>query len=88
MTKLHSGLCGGHLATKTQTYKILGVGYYWLTVFADVHKFFRAFKPCQLFIGRKHLEIFPFHPMVVEAPLKQRGLDFIKQAYWRILVDG
>jgi hypothetical protein len=38
----HSGFCGGHFAVKTTVHKILKAGYYWLTIFSDVHKMVRG----------------------------------------------
>lgn len=34
----HAGDCGGHLSWKTTTNKILRAGFYWPTLFADVHQ--------------------------------------------------
>lgn len=77
MTDLHEGLCGGHFAAKTTTHKILRAGYFWPSIYADVHKFVRNCKPCQLFAGKQKLAALPLQPILIEAPLKQWGLDFI-----------
>jgi hypothetical protein len=44
--EFHAGFCGGHYATKTTTHKILRAGYYWPTIFSDVHQFVRKCEPC------------------------------------------
>jgi hypothetical protein len=42
MEELHAGFCGGHHVARTTTHKILRLGYYWPTIFTDVHKFVRS----------------------------------------------
>jgi hypothetical protein len=37
MANLLSGYCGGHFAARTTTHKILRAGYYWPTIFFDMH---------------------------------------------------
>lgn len=44
--ELHSGFCGGHRATRTSAHKILRAGYYWPSIFSDVHKFVRTCQAC------------------------------------------
>jgi ribonuclease HI len=75
--EFHGGFCGGHFAAKTTTHKILRAGYYWPTIFSDVHQFVRKCEPCQLFTGKQKLAALPLQPVVVEAPFQQWGLDFI-----------
>jgi hypothetical protein len=75
--EFHGGFCGGHFDAKTTTHKILRAGYYWPTIFSDVHQFVRKCEPCHLFIGKKKLAALPLQPIVVEAPSQQWGLDFI-----------
>jgi hypothetical protein len=53
--EFHGGFCGGHFAAKTTTHKILRAGYYWPTIFSDVHQFVRKCEPCQLFTGKQKL---------------------------------
>lgn len=38
MHEFHKGDCDGHLYWKTTTHKILRVGFYWSTLFADIYK--------------------------------------------------
>jgi hypothetical protein len=53
MVEFHSDLCGGHYSWKTTTHKILRTGYYWLTLFVDVHRRVRACITCQIFLGKQ-----------------------------------
>jgi hypothetical protein len=68
MTEFQLGFCREHFETKTTTHKILRVGYYWPTIFSDVHKFFRGRRQCQLFTRNKKLAALSLQPIVVEAP--------------------
>jgi hypothetical protein len=77
MIELHSGLCGGHYATRTTTHKILREGYYWPGIFVDVHAFVRSCQPSQFFVGKQQLAALPLQCVVIEAPFQQWGLHFI-----------
>jgi len=52
MEDFHGGECGGHLFWKSTTNKILRVGYYWPTLFADVYKMVKRCHKCQIFEGK------------------------------------
>ena len=75
--QFHEGECGGHLYWKTTTNKILRAGFYWPTLFHNVHKMIIACHKCQIFEGKIKLLPLPLHPITVEAPFQQWGLDFI-----------
>ena len=70
-------MCGGCYATRTTTHKIVRAGYYWPSIFSNVHNFVRCCEPCQLFNGKQKLASFPLHPVVVEDPFQKWGLYFI-----------
>jgi hypothetical protein len=75
----HAGDCGGHLSWKTTANKILRAGFYWPTLFADVHHKVTSCHKCQLFEGKRKLLPLPLKPISVEAPFQQWGLDFIEK---------
>jgi hypothetical protein len=50
--EMHQGICGDHFAAKSTSHKILRFGYFWHTLFSDVHKFVRVFHECQNCVGR------------------------------------
>jgi hypothetical protein len=81
MVEFHSGLCGGHHSWKTTAHKILRAGYYWPTLFADVHRGVRACITCQRFSGKQQLKSLPLQPVVVSGPFQQWGLDFIGEIH-------
>jgi hypothetical protein len=68
--EFHAGFCGGLYASKTTTHKILRAGYYWPTIFSNVHQFVRKCDPCQFFTGKQKLVSLPLHSVVVEAPFQ------------------
>jgi hypothetical protein len=47
MKELHEGPLGRHLATKITQKKILDVGYWWPTMYKDVHDYRRSYDACQ-----------------------------------------
>jgi hypothetical protein len=71
MKELHVGFYGGHYAVRTTAHKILRAGYYWPSLFVDVHHYVKSCQPCQMFSGRQHLATLPLQPVVVEAPFQQ-----------------
>jgi hypothetical protein len=77
----HEGDCGRHLSWKTTANKILRAGFYWPTLFADVHKKVTSCHKCQVFEGKRKLFPFPLKPISVEAPFQQWGLDFIGEIH-------
>eukprot|EP00253_Pinus_taeda_P025342 PITA_25342 len=77
MDDCHQGDCGGHLFWKSTTNKILRVGYYWPTLFADVYKMVKRCHKCQIFEGKQKLKSLPLKPIEVNAPFQQWGVDFI-----------
>eukprot|EP00253_Pinus_taeda_P032799 PITA_32799 len=81
MEDCHKGDCGGHLFWKSTANKILRVGYYWLTLFADVYKMVKRCHKCQIFEGKRKLQPLPLKPIEVSAPFQQWGLDFIGEIH-------
>ena len=53
--EFHSGFCGRNYVANTIAHKILREGYYWPSIFAYVHNFFRSCQQCQLFTGKQRL---------------------------------
>jgi transposase InsO family protein len=81
MVEFHSGLCGGNHFWRTIAHKILRAGYYWHTLFTDVHRGVRACIPCQRFSRKKQLKYLPLNHVVVLGPFQQWGLDFIGEIH-------
>ena len=70
MEDFHKGDCGGHLFWKTTANKILSVGYYWPTLFADVYETVTSCHECQIFQGRRKLQPLPLKTIEVSAPFQ------------------
>lgn len=75
--EFHGGVCGGNYIWKTTTHKILKVGFYWSTLFGDVHSKVKMCQKYQVFVERQKLASLPLIPVHVEEPFRQWGLDFI-----------
>ena len=81
MEEFHAGDSGGHLYWKSTVDKILRVGYYWPTVFADIKKYATSCHKCQVFEGKRKLLPLPLRPIATERPFQQWGLDFIGEIH-------
>ena len=81
MHELHEGECGGHLYWKTTANKSLRSGCYWPTLFPDTQKLVMSCHKCQFFYGKIKLFPLPLHPISVEAPFQQWGLEFIDEIH-------
>eukprot|EP00253_Pinus_taeda_P003589 PITA_03589 len=81
MKEFHAGDYGGHLYWKSTADKILRVGYYWPSLFADVEKFAVSCHKCQIFEGKRKLMPLPLKPISTEKPFEQWGLDFIGEIH-------
>eukprot|EP00253_Pinus_taeda_P023995 PITA_23995 len=81
MEDCHQGDCGGHLVWKSTTNKILRVGYYWPTLFADVYNMVKHCHKCQIFEGKRKLQPLPLKPIEVSTPFQQWGLVFIGEIH-------
>jgi len=81
MQEFHDGDSGGHLYWKTTANKILRAGFYWPTLFPDVHKKVTSCHKCQIVEGKRKLFPLPLKPISVESPFQQWGLDFIGEIH-------
>jgi hypothetical protein len=77
----HTGDCGGHLSWKATANKILRAGFYWPTLFANVHQKVTLCHKCQVFEGKRKLLPLPLKPISVEAPFQQWRLEFIGEIH-------
>ena len=77
LTELHDGLIGDHFSGETTIHKVLRAGYCWPTLFKDAHAHGRKCQICQVNAGRERRPTFPLHPVTIENPFKQWGLDVV-----------
>ncbi|KAH9296662.1 hypothetical protein KI387_044242 [Taxus chinensis] len=73
----HDGDSGGHFSPRVTALKIMKAGYYWPTVFSDCYTWIKKCKKCALFTGKERLAALPLHPILVDQPFMQWGLDFV-----------
>ena len=66
---------------KATANKILRDGYYWPTLFNDIHKMIIACHKCQIFEGKRKLLPLPLQPITFEGSFLQWGLDFIGEIH-------
>ena len=74
---VHDGPDGGHFSARKIEVKIMRASYYWPTLFNDAHKYVRKCEKCVFFSGKQRLASLPLHPIQVDQPFTQWGLDFI-----------
>jgi len=77
LTKLHDGPVGGHFSEETTAHKVLRESYDWPTLFKDAHAHECKCQICQVNVGRERRPAFPLHPVTIENPFKQWGLDVV-----------
>ena len=78
---LEDGPTNGHYAGDTTTHKIMWAKYYWPTLFKDAHVYARKCLVCQICVGCDRKSTTPLHPIVVEEPFQQCGLDVIGEIF-------
>jgi len=73
----HDKPSGGHYLDKRTTLKVLGVGYFWLTLQKDVRTYVNQCDQCQRMGKPTNHTQMSLHPQVVIEPFEQWGIDFI-----------
>lgn len=76
LKEFHDGPASGHFSTRVIAMKIIRAGYYWPTLFNDFHNWVRKCEKCAFFSRKKRLVSLPLHPIQVDQPFTQWGLDF------------
>ena len=71
------GSVGSHFSGETIAHKVLRAYYFWPTLFKDAHAHAHKFQICQVNVGRERRPTFPLHPLTLENPFKQWGLDVV-----------
>lgn len=68
---------GSHFSGETTAHKVLRAAYYWPTMFKDAHAHAWKCQICQVNAGREGRPAFPLHPVTIENPFEQWGLDVV-----------
>ncbi len=77
LKELHEKVARGHFVVDITTKKILDVGYWWPTLFKDIHDFCKSYDSCQKI---RRVETKSLTKLVItlpEEPFMKWGLDFI-----------
>ncbi|OAE26978.1 hypothetical protein AXG93_80s1010 [Marchantia polymorpha subsp. ruderalis] len=74
---MHIKGVGGHYATKNTVAKILNAGYWWPTMFKDVHEYIQRCDSCQRTGRPTPTTRWPLVPIMPLAPFKKWGIDFV-----------
>jgi hypothetical protein len=77
MRQLHERPSGRHFATEVTQKKILKVGYWWPTMYRDVHDYCRSCDACQRIGGLITQSLAKLVINLLEEPFMKWGLDFV-----------
>jgi hypothetical protein len=77
MKELHEGRSKGHFATEMMQKKILDVGYWWPTMYKDVHEYYKSCDACQRIKGLAIQSLAKLVTSLPKEPFMKWGLDFV-----------
>ncbi len=77
LKELHEGVARGHFPTDITIKKNLHVGYWWFTLFKDIHEFYRKCDNCHKTKGLKTKSLTKLVIKLLEEPFMKWVLDFI-----------
>lgn len=77
MNEFHEKYGTGHGSAIATTNQILRAGYYWPTLFKDVHHHVRTCHTCQTAATRERYVALPLQSVIEVRPFAQWGIDFI-----------
>jgi hypothetical protein len=77
LTELHDDPTGGHFSGETTAHKVLREVYYCPTLLKDAHAHACKCKIFQVNAGRERRPTFPLHPVTIQSPFEQWGLDAV-----------
>jgi hypothetical protein len=77
LKKLHKRVARKHFATNITVKKKLDSGYWWPTLFQDIHEFYRICDSCQRTRGLKTKSLANFVTTIPKEPFMRWSLDFI-----------
>jgi hypothetical protein len=77
MRKLHEGPSRGHIVIKITQKKISDVGYWWPTMYRDVHDYCRSYDACQRTRGLATQSFIKMVTSFPKSPFMKWGFDFV-----------
>ncbi len=77
MKEMHEGPLRRHFATKITQKKILDAGYWWPTMYKDMHDYYRSCDACQRTKGLATQSLAKLVTSLLKEPFMKWGLDFM-----------
>jgi hypothetical protein len=77
MKELHEGPSGRHFVMEIMQRKILDVGYWWPTMYKDVHDYCKSCDACQRTRGLVTQSLVKLVTSLPKEPFMKWGLDFV-----------
>jgi hypothetical protein len=77
MKELHEGPFRRHFATEIMQKKILDDGYWWPTMYRDVHDYYRSCDACKRTRGLITQSLAKLVTSLLKDPFMKWGLDFV-----------
>jgi hypothetical protein len=77
LAQTHSGVCGGHIGSRTLTAKVLMQGFYWPLIIDDASKFVTTCQACQKFSPNSKAPSQPSQLITPSWPLQRWGIDIV-----------
>lgn len=74
---MHEGSFGTHSSGHSMSKKILGVGYYWLTMEIDCFRHVKTCHKCQIYADIIHVPLVPLNVISSLCPFVMWGIDVI-----------
>jgi hypothetical protein len=69
LSKIHTGICGGHIGTRALDAKVIQQGFYWPVVIDDAAKLVTTYEACQKFSHRSKAPAQPLQLITPSWPL-------------------
>jgi hypothetical protein len=77
MKELHEGASRRHFATEITQRKILDAGYWWPTMYRNVHDYYKSYDACQKIGGLAMQSLAKLVTSLPNEPFMNWGLDFV-----------
>ena len=77
MEHCHAKLGGGHYSSKIIGHKVFECGFYWPTIFKDVHEFYLRCRACQASLNMGKKDLMPLTHIIEIEIIYVWGIDFM-----------
>ena len=77
ITSCHDSACAGHFSGQLTGQKILRAGYFWPTLFKDLHAYVRKCDACQRYAQNDLRMEMPLHLSLPLVPFEKWGIGYV-----------